>query len=96
MTTSPTTNTTSQTVVALQQTCTTSAVQFSTNTLTNGVVIKALTTNTGTAYIGPAGVTTSTGFPLKAGEAISYAVANTNQLYLICSGSSDVIAATGN
>lgn len=82
--------------IAFRQTCTASAVAMASNALQNGVVIKALSTNGGTAYLGPAGVTTSTGYPLAAGEAISYGVANTSQLYLICSDTSSVIAVTGN
>lgn len=88
--------TSGRTAVAFRQTCTTSAVQMASNALQNGVVIKALSTNGGTAYIGPSGVTTSTGYPLAAGEAISYGVANTSQLYLICSDATSVVAVTGN
>ncbi len=85
-----------QAAVALRQTSTTSAVALPSNALSNGVIVKALSTNSGTAYIGPAGVTTSNGYPLAAGEAISYGVANTNQLYLIGSDATQIIAVTGN
>lgn len=92
----PTAGATTRTVVAFRQTCSTSAVQMASNALSNGAVIKALSTNSGTAYIGRTGVTTSTGYPLAAGEAISYGVANTSQLYLICSDATSVVAVTGN
>lgn len=83
-------------LVSYQQTTTASAVQMASNALANGIVCQALTTNTGTDYIGPSGVTTGTGYPLVAGQAISYGVANSNQLYLIGSNTSDVVACTGN
>src|SRR6185437_11160291 len=43
-----------------QQTATASAVVLPSQVLVNGAVITALSTNTGTIYVGPAGVTTST------------------------------------
>lgn len=82
--------------VAFRQFCTTSAVAMADNKLRNGVIIKALSDNSSIAYIGPVGVSASTGYPLAAGEAISYGVANTTQLYLICSAASGAVAVTGN
>jgi hypothetical protein len=83
-------------VASAQQTCTTSAVQLPNQAYTNGFVATALTTNTGTVYIGGSGVTTSTGYPLKPGQSIAYNAANSNQAYLICDGNSDKITITGN
>lgn len=83
-------------LVSFQQTCTTSAVQFPSNTFSNGFVVKKIS-GTGTAYIGPSGETTSTGYPLASiGEAISYGGNNSNLAYLICSDSATVVAVTGN
>lgn len=84
------------TIYSNQQTCTASAVALPSQALTNGVAIKALKTNTGTAYLGPSGVTTATGFPILAGDSISYAVTNLSAVFLICSGTTDVVAFTGN
>lgn len=78
-----------------QQTSTTGAVSLPTKALANGAVVKALSTNTGTVYIGPAGVTAATGYPLLAGEAISFAVGNLNQLFIIGSDATQVVAIAG-
>ena len=83
-------------IYATQQVCAITAAALPTQTLTNGVVVKALKSNAGTVYIGASGVTTSTGYPLVAGEAISYAVTNLSAIYLICQNNSDSIAVTGN
>jgi hypothetical protein len=65
--------------------------------LVNGIVITALPSNAGTAYIGPPGVTTqSTGYPLFPGQSISYACTNLNLIYAIISVVGDKLAFTGN
>lgn len=87
---------TSNAVISFQQTCTTSAVALTSAVYSNGFVITALTSNTGTAYIGGSGVTTSAGYPLKPGQSIAYGAANASQAYLICDGTTDKIAVTGN
>ena len=63
------------------------AVQLATNTLTNGVIITALSTNSGIIKIGGSGVTnvsdgTGNGYLLEAGGSISVASTNTNVLYI--------------
>lgn len=78
------------------QTCTTGAVALPSQTLANGVVIQATPTNTGTVDVGPATVTTSTGYDLVAGQAISYGVANLSAVYLICANATDTVSFTGN
>lgn len=88
----PTTNP----VVSAQQTCTASAVALPNTTYSNGFIITALSANTGTAYLGGSGVTTGTGYPLLAGQSMAYNAANSNQAYLICSNTTDIIAITGN
>ncbi len=87
---------TSGPIVSFRQTSTASAVALPSNALTNGIVCTAASTNTGTAYLGGSGETTSTGYPLAAGYSISYGVNNSNLVYLIGSDTSKVIACTGN
>ena len=84
------------TIYSGQQTSTLAAVALPAQALVNGIVITARLTNTGTSYIGPAGVTTSNGYPLAAGQSISYAVTNLNAVYIIGTNTTDVIAFTGN
>lgn len=83
-------------IASAQQTCTASAAILPTTTYSNGFVITAMTSNTGTAYTGGSGVTTATGYPLLPGQSIAYNAANSNQVYLICDGTTDKIAITGN
>ena len=83
-------------IYATQQVCAITAAALPTLALANGVVVKALKSNAGTVYVGASGVTTSTGYPLVAGESISYAVTNLSAIYLICQNNSDSIAVTGN
>lgn len=64
------------------------AVQLPSNTLVNGIVIKAKSTNNAAgAFIGGSGVTitddgTGNGYKIVAGEAMSFAVPNSNALYV--------------
>lgn len=55
------------------------------NTLTIGVTVKALSTNTGLMYVGLNPVTSSTGFELAAGEQIFIPITNTNLIFVDCS-----------
>ena len=92
----PTTSANPAAIVAGRQLTTTGAVVLPTQALVNGVVIKALSTNVSAIYLGPSGVTTATGYPLFAGESISYGVTNLNAIYLIGANTTDSIAYTGN
>lgn len=83
-------------VVSFQQTAATSAAALQGNTFTNGVVCTAKTSNTGTIYVGGSGVTTAAGYPLSAGQSISYGVGNSNQISIIGTNTTDVLACTGN
>lgn len=56
-----------------------------------GATIRAGSTNTGTVYIGGTGVTTATGFPLTAGEALSLDVTNTNTVYVVGANTTDTV-----
>lgn len=89
-------NTNPATVYTAQQTATSSAVALASQALVNGAVVTALTTNTVTVYVGPSGVTSSTGYPLTAGQSISFGVTNTNAIYIIAPTGSPVVAVAGN
>ena len=79
-----------------QQTLTTSAAALPANALQNGLAVTALSTNTGMVYVGAAGVTSATGYPLAAGQSISFAVANASGISIIGSVAGDKIAFAGN
>jgi hypothetical protein len=83
-------------IVAGVQIATTGAVALPAIDLFNGVVLKAAIGNSGVIYVGPAGVTMATGYPLNPGDAISYAVANLSAIYMIGVNTTDTIAYTGN
>jgi hypothetical protein len=57
---------------------------------TQGVIVKALSTNTVTVYVGGSGVTTS-GFPLAAGEDVMLPVRDPADIYVISGSSSQVV-----
>lgn len=77
------------------------AVQLPSNTLVNGVVVKASASNTGTIFVGGSGVTTTddgtgNGYKLAAGEAISFAVTNSNAVYINSSTVGSFVYFSGN
>jgi hypothetical protein len=82
-------------IVALQQAVTATAAALPSNSM-HGFCVKALPANTLTIYVGPSGVTTSTGYPLAGGDSICYQVANTNLVYVIAASTGSSIAASGN
>ena len=76
------------------------AVALASNVLVNGVVVKAKSTNAATIFVGGATVTsvydgTGPGYPLAPGEAMSFAVSNSNSLY-INGTANDVVSFGGN
>ncbi len=79
-----------------QQTMTTSAAALPANILQNGLIVTALPANTGTVYVGAAGVVASTGYPLSPGQSMSFAVANTNGISIIGTNATDKVAYSGN
>jgi len=86
----------SSAVVAFQQNVTASAVALASNAV-HGFCVKALAANTIIAYVGPSGVSTSTGYPLSPGDWICYQGSNTNLAYVIASsGSGAQVAVSGN
>lgn len=56
------------------------------------VTIKALSTNTGFIYVGNASVASTAGYQLKAGETISFDIANLATIYLDCSVSGEGVS----
>ena len=80
--------------VAFQQAVTASAVALSSNT-THSFCVQALASNAITVYVGPSGVTTSTGFPLAPGVGVCYQLSNSNLLYVIASTTGASVAVTG-
>jgi hypothetical protein len=98
----PTTNPNNNpaTIYTDQQAVTASAVALTAQSLANGVVLTAKSTNTGPIFIGGASVTTTddgsgTGYKLLAGQSISFGVTNTNVIYIIGTAS-DVLYIAGN
>lgn len=90
-------STTSANVYTGQQTAGTAATALTgtSTALVNGIIVKALTTNTATLYVGAAGVSSSTGFPLSPGESTSIAVSNLNLVYVI-GNNTDKVSWIGN
>lgn len=84
------------TVYSGQRTLTTTAAALPSQVLSVGIVITAQPANTGTVYVGPTGVTSATGYPLVAGQSISYSVSNLSAVFVIGTNTSDTIAFTGN
>lgn len=67
-----------------QQLVSTSAVQLASHSSARGILVKASDNNTGVVYLGSgAGVTTSSGYELSAGQAVSIPLTNSNLIWLI-------------
>ena len=71
-------------VLSGQQSVTGSAVALGTNT-SKSICVKAALGNTINVYVGPTGITTSTGFELTPGQGACLPVTNTNLVYVIAS-----------
>ena len=69
--------------------------QLPNNVLMTGMTVLAPTTNTGTIYIGNGSVSSTNGFPLVAGASLQIIIANANQLWMIGSNTSDILAGIG-
>lgn len=81
-------------LIGFQQAVTASAVALSSNA-SHSVCVMALPTNTINIYVGPSGVTTSTGIPLQPGQTACWSISNTNLLYVIASTTGASVAVTG-
>lgn len=82
-----------------QVTVSTSQVQINavSHALSNGIIVKAPSTNAVNIYIGLTGVTSSTGDMLEPGDVRGYAVNNVNLLYIIsASSTTDIITYSAN
>ena len=51
--------------------------------IVDGVIVQAMSTNTGIVFVGGKGVTTSTGFELQPGQATSIAIDNLEKVYIV-------------
>ena len=71
-------------VLSGQQAVTGSAVALATHASKN-VCVKSLIGNNLTVYVGPTGITTSTGMELAPGDSVCLPVSNTNLLFVIAS-----------
>jgi hypothetical protein len=68
-----------------QQAVTATAAALPSGALKNGVIVTGLSTNSISVFIGDASVTTSNGAEIQPGAALSAAVADTSDLYVIAS-----------
>jgi hypothetical protein len=83
-----------------QQVVTASAVALTAQALVNGLTLRAKATNTGSVFVGPAGVNTTdtgsgNGFALLPGAAISLAVSNASAVFIVGTAS-DIVYVIGN
>lgn len=74
---------------------TAAALSSSTAPFNQNVMIKAASTNTGAVYVGASGVTTSTGFPLAAGQSVTVGAVSPSVCYVIGSASGQAVAWIG-
>ena len=83
-------------IITFQQTVTSSATQFPSNPLYQGLTCFARGTNTGYVYVGNSTVTTSTGVPLSPGQGWSAGVPNSNWIYVVDASGTNYIDCWGN
>jgi hypothetical protein len=84
------------TILSGQQAVTASAVALATNSLTKGICVEGLSSNTISIYVGPSGVTTSTGIEIPPGASYCVGVSNSNALYVIASTTGASVTWSGN
>ena len=87
----PVTEQSSSAILAGQQAVTASAVALPSNT-TKEVCLKALVGNALNVYVGPSGVTTSTGIELAPGDGFCTRVTNTNALFVVASSTGSSVS----
>lgn len=90
------TNFVASSLVAGQQAVTGTATALSGNALAQGVTVEALSANTISVFVGPSGVTTSTGLELPPGSAVTLPVSNTNLVFVIASTTGASVSFAGN
>jgi len=74
--------TASNTAISGQQAVTTAAVNLGTNTVKGLRVLNNVGSNAN-AYLGPSGVTTSSGYELTPGQYVDLPLTNTSQIYVV-------------
>jgi len=80
-------------LIHAQKTVGTTAVQLTgQGNAIRGILVKALTDNEGTVYVGTSKVTTSNGFPLEGGDSIELEVSDPSKIYAVASDADQVIA----
>ena len=84
-----------QTTTNFQITAALTAQQLPNHVLLSGLTILAPTSNTGTIYVGTQNVTAANGFPLVAGAMLEMAITNPNQIWMIGSNTTDILAGIG-
>ncbi len=82
-------------VVSGQQTATSTATALANHSLNDSVTIAAPSTNAAAVYIGPAGITSSTGFALAAGQSVTLPINNTSLVYILAPTGSPVVSYIG-
>lgn len=83
-------------VTSGQQAVTATAAALATHTLTSGICVEALSTNAISVFVGPSGVTTSTGQEIPAGAATCIALSNSNEIYVVASTTGATVTWLGN
>lgn len=84
-----------QTTTNFQITAALTAQQLPNQVLMSGLTILAPTTNTGTIYVGTSTVSSTNGFPLVAGAMLALSITNPNQIWMIGTNTSDILAGIG-
>lgn len=84
------------TLLSGQQAVTASAVAIASHPLSHGLCVQALSTNTISVFVGPSGITTSTGLELPPKASYCPALANSNALFVIASTTGASITWSGN
>jgi hypothetical protein len=84
-------------IISNTQTATTSAAALPAAALYSGVVLKADASNSGIIFVGScSSLTAQSGYPLKAGEAISYGVTSLASVCMLGTVTTDILHFTGN
>jgi hypothetical protein len=83
-------------ILAGQQAVTATAAALPSNALTKGLCVEALSTNSISIFVGPSGVTTSTGIELPPKASYCPALSNSNELYVVASTTGASVTWSGN
>lgn len=86
----------SATVISGQQSVTNSATALASNALAHGICVQALSTNAASVFIGPTGVTITTGLELPAKSSTCLSVSNSNAVFVVDAAGGDNVTWVGN